>query len=40
MKNNNLLIAAIMAFLVWWFFIRTQTASSYMAAGCGGCGAA
>ena len=38
MKNKNLMIAAIVAFLVWWFFIRPQTASSYVAAGCGGCG--
>jgi hypothetical protein len=39
MKNKNLLIGAIVAFLIWWFFIRPQT-SSYMAAGCGGCGGA
>jgi hypothetical protein len=39
MKNNQLLIGALIAFLVWWFFIRSQT-STYMAGGCGGCGAA
>ena len=38
MKNKNLVIAAIAAFLVWWFFIRTQAASSYVS--CGGCGGA